>query len=135
MCRTKIEKVSGCNHMTCLFCGYDFCWFCGGDASHGSGHWTGFGCGASMMNDAPPPSTQIGRVLKKLAWVVLFIILFPIFLVLFVPVSLTIGFITVGCKNSCLCGLINFVLSPLAFAFGLVLDICFIPIAIGVVIY
>lgn len=27
-CRTWIEKNSGCNHMTCFLCKYEFCWIC-----------------------------------------------------------------------------------------------------------
>ena len=52
MCRTKIEKNEGCNHMTCAFCQYEFCWLCGGDASSESNHWApGHGCGADMMEE------------------------------------------------------------------------------------
>ena len=31
MCRTKIIKSEGCDHMTCRYCGYEFCYICGGD--------------------------------------------------------------------------------------------------------
>ena len=28
-CRRRVEKTSGCDHMTCLKCRYDWCWECG----------------------------------------------------------------------------------------------------------
>ena len=34
MCRTKIEKDGGCNHMQCRLCGYQFCWICLAPASY-----------------------------------------------------------------------------------------------------
>jgi len=36
-CNTRIEKNSGCNHMTCRSCKHDFCWICMGPWSdHGA---------------------------------------------------------------------------------------------------
>jgi hypothetical protein len=32
-CNAKIEKTSGCNHMTCRECHCDWCWLCGQDIS------------------------------------------------------------------------------------------------------
>ncbi len=29
-CDSSVEKTSGCNHMTCYTCGYEFCWMCRG---------------------------------------------------------------------------------------------------------
>eukprot|EP00347_Sterkiella_histriomuscorum_P021619 403333348 len=28
-CKVRLEKISGCNHMTCRQCGYSWCWLCG----------------------------------------------------------------------------------------------------------
>jgi hypothetical protein len=30
-CKTTIEKVSGCMHMTCPICNHEWCWTCGCD--------------------------------------------------------------------------------------------------------
>jgi len=32
-CKTIIEKMAGCNHMTCSNCKFEFCWLCGGKYS------------------------------------------------------------------------------------------------------
>lgn len=32
-CKTKVEKESGCNHMTCYICKFQWCWLCGGTYS------------------------------------------------------------------------------------------------------
>ena len=52
MCKTRIEKNAGCNHMTCGFCNYEFCWACGKSASSADNHWSAYGgngCGIGMM--------------------------------------------------------------------------------------
>ena len=44
-CRTRIEKISGCNHMTCVSCHYGWCWLCG--KKYSSWHYNPiniFGC-------------------------------------------------------------------------------------------
>jgi len=45
-CRRMIERIEGCNHMSCSTevggCGYEFCWACGGP--YDGGHFTDFGC-------------------------------------------------------------------------------------------
>lgn len=48
MCSVKVSKISGCNHMTCLFCKYEWCWVCGGEGT--ADHWNPlnpFNCGAT----------------------------------------------------------------------------------------
>jgi E3 ubiquitin-protein ligase RNF19A len=45
-CRTRVEKVEGCNHMTCYFCSFQWCWICGG--TYTPDHYVPFnplGCG------------------------------------------------------------------------------------------
>ena len=32
-CGIEIQKLDGCNHMTCSKCKYQFCWICGGKYS------------------------------------------------------------------------------------------------------
>lgn len=32
-CKTKVEKIEGCNHMTCYICKFQWCWLCGGTYS------------------------------------------------------------------------------------------------------
>jgi len=44
-CHVPIQRASGCNHMTCGTCRYEFCWMCGG--KYGDNHfewWNVFGC-------------------------------------------------------------------------------------------
>jgi hypothetical protein len=42
-CRAHIERSSGCNHMTCFSCKYEFCWLCSADYGGGR-HFGGSGC-------------------------------------------------------------------------------------------
>ena len=77
MCRTKIERLAGCNHMTCLYCEYEFCWFCKADASSQARHWRGTGgCGAGMFDEAPPSLTS--RVCSAIWLVIGELILTPL---------------------------------------------------------
>ena len=61
MCRTKIEKNAGCNHMTCQVCKYEFCWACGASASNKEDHFNPYNpknCGAKMMDETVKPNTK-----------------------------------------------------------------------------
>ena len=60
MCRTKIEKSGGCNHMTCLFCKYQFCWSCSASATTEERHFSaGQGCGVKMMDEKVRPGDHL----------------------------------------------------------------------------
>lgn len=55
-CRERIEKNSGCNHMTCR-CGHQFCWICMGNWSKHSGS-AAYSCRSVAV--VPPPATAGG---------------------------------------------------------------------------
>ena len=92
MCRTKIEKTEGCNHMTCGFCRYEFCWICGNAASSDSQHFSSnplsfmTGCGAGQMEQNPPGLCV--RIWRKIGIFLLGLLLLPFFLIFATPVAL-----------------------------------------------
>lgn len=62
-CSAMIERVAGCNHMTCR-CGYSFCWLCG--ARMTPGHFAASGCtqyhGTPKRNRLNPSSAWMSIV-------------------------------------------------------------------------
>ena len=90
-CKSRIEKISGCNHMTCTRCRYEFCWVCGGKYS--KRHFRKlniFGCPGMMYQVVRRDKNlkkklfcaKIFTLFKILATVILFLLL-PIIGVLF----------------------------------------------------
>ena len=49
MCKAKIQRIEGCNHMTCYVCHYEWCWICLGEGS--PEHW----------NPLNPLSCSVGK--------------------------------------------------------------------------
>jgi hypothetical protein len=87
-CRHKIEKVDGCNHMTCAVCGYNWCWLCKG--KYTSNHFSNlnpFGCpnlqsGYNTRENWPMWKIYCARIKGLCFWIML---------VLFSPVIIVFG--------------------------------------------
>ena len=141
MCSVKISKVSGCNHMTCLFCKYEFCWVCGGEST--TDHFNilnPLNCGASQFMDNPPNKWL--RYLFKLVVMTIAIMMLPMILLLTCPVccaslgwmlflSLCFGY---SSRRSCFMVMLKLVFGVIAvimfFAIGMVINILVIPSAL-----
>lgn len=113
--------------MTCLFCKYDFCYHCGGFAGTGSTHFApGFGCGVTMFGQ----QGACQRYALKFLYILLMIVGIPLVIVLGPPLWLSGATVYVGFSLGCAFGCCSLCLLPIAFAIGLCLDICWIPVAI-----
>ena len=130
--------------MTCAFCDYHFCWACGGSASSADNHWGGNGCGIGMMESNIKPGDHLTFMRRTGAHTclrgikifmgfclaaIICIILFPFWLVLFVPGVCATGAYDKA-KRERYGILARSFLSIMGFLLGLVLDICFIPLAL-----
>ena len=129
--------------MTCGFCYYEFCWACGASSTQADNHFGPLrGCGVAMMDESAKAGERgnIGpcrKILKIIGLVLLCIILWPFALVLYMPIASAVLSALIM-KDKCgWCGAIIF--APIGFVIGLILDICFIPVAIlvtlGVILY
>jgi uncharacterized membrane protein len=105
--------------MTCIVCGYEFCWNCleyaGSDADHFN-PLNPSSCGVGMMQQQLPTTNR--RWLAVAKWIgqlFLFIILLPLFCVLWFPIFLAYA----GCKCKCGC-CCNSICSLMGLIFGLV---------------
>jgi uncharacterized protein YacL len=85
VCKTKVEKNEGCNHMTCIICKYEFCWFCLGYAGHDANHWSPvspYYCGASQFGNVNS-QWQILNYLKIFLFWLAGVLLIPALYVLY----------------------------------------------------
>lgn len=139
MCSVKISKVSGCNHMTCLFCKYEFCWVCGGEST--SDHFNvlnPFNCGATQFMEKPP--NRVLLLLLKVIGMSLVTMLLPMVLLFGLPIAsacLGVNFVFI-CLNkvrrniilSLLIVPVAILLPLMCFCLGMGLNIIFIPLAL-----
>ena len=92
-CGIEIQKLDGCNHMTCSKCKYQFCWICGGKYSNN--HYNNplspcFRMQYSKSNSLFARNCFL-RILKIIGCILLFFI--GIGLVLCLPGMIMIGFV------------------------------------------
>ena len=130
LCRTRIEKNKGCNHMTCGFCKYEFCWACGASATNEENHFGAFrGCGVKMMDENVKPGDhlKLNRCSTR-AWcvakVILCIIFYPVIVVFWCPCSAAQSSWR-GSQHKPTCERVAG--TACAFCFGLVLDVVVVP--------
>ncbi|CAG9333288.1 unnamed protein product [Blepharisma stoltei] len=82
-CRRKIEKVDGCNHMTCAVCGYQWCWLCRG--AYKRNHFSRlnpFGCPNLQAGTNTRQNWPLWKIYRRRAGMCMFwiglILLFPL---------------------------------------------------------
>ena len=133
LCRTRIEKNEGCNHMTCPFCSYEFCWICKGYAGGFlvNDHFnpiSPLSCGVGKFEKDPGICMRFG---KQLLFFIAAIILLPILLVLAMP-CFCFASVCYKCGDNVRDSWCHFVwifpLSISMFIVGLFLDIVVVPI-------
>ena len=145
MCRTRIEKNEGCNHMTCGFCEYEFCWVCGASATNEDNHFGVLrGCGVDIMDDTKRPgdhlkfdhqkTTRRNRCKYRAAFVgkvILCIIFYPLIVVFVWPLLMARD----SLENSIDKIWWERVIRAIgAFFLGIVMDICVIPILLALTV-
>ncbi|EAS07676.4 Ibr domain protein (macronuclear) [Tetrahymena thermophila SB210] len=134
ICKTVVAKISGCNHMTCKVCGYEWCWLCGNryDRIHFFS-LNPFGCASLQFR------SLVGwkLALYKLLILLLCILIFPFLMILTVPIYfVNLCHRQLYYQKTC----VKIIIYPLIFIAGLIVQpiadalffICLIP---GLIIY
>lgn len=79
-CQGLVEKIAGCNHMTCSICRYEWCWLCG--SAYSTAHFSAlnpFGCPG--LQDRPRDDWGKCKILLlRLALLLLFLVAIPVLL-------------------------------------------------------
>lgn len=77
-CQSRIEKMSGCNHMTCSRCRHQFCWLCRGKYSANHYLWYNiFGCPKMQYQQMTTGKNRIFQFCKFLLMLVVVILAVP----------------------------------------------------------
>eukprot|EP00347_Sterkiella_histriomuscorum_P018509 403345242 len=134
-CKTKVEKVEGCNHMTCYFCRFQWCWICGG--TYTQDHYVPFnpfGCGNQQFAKKHKWYIQFWI---NLGWLLLALILLPLIIVFGLPAFLIaicfdkpLRHVRRGCCKSLNYFLQGLVYGILLFSAGMALNVIAIPLFI-----
>jgi hypothetical protein len=130
-----VEKMAGCNHMTCKACRYEWCWLCGATyTSYHFSNWNPLGC----------PGLQGGhhrdnykRILcKRFCMIIGYLLLLPFAIVIGLVLGFPI-FFTTKCADdcecmyrydqNCCCKLLKIIL---VFVIGLLLNVLVAPLAV-----
>ena len=119
--------------MTCRYCEFKFCWACRKGATYGHFSNPKLGCGVALFEN--PGENQCLRVLKTVGIVILCVLLFPLFLIFFLPVVMCVAVWKTLEEKPLGEKIISVViLFPIMFIFGLILNVIFIPIFIVILI-
>ncbi|CDW86144.1 ibr domain containing protein [Stylonychia lemnae] len=135
-CKIRIEKNDGCNHMTCIYCRFEFCWICGG--MYAPDHFNPLnpiGC-TGTFNLRPGFFNQLTVFLKRLIKGIFMLILLPFFVIFITPLFMAGLFVDKcfrqrispyqGCKRKVALILVGI----LGFLLGLVLNVLTIPLIV-----
>ena len=136
MCKTKIERTKGCNHMSCGFCEYEFCWICHRGATENSNHWNEYsltGCGVGQLDSRVDRRDLDAINRKKAGKFCMYFFCFPFIVIYEVPKFLAIIFLDQ--TEGHLTNWIRYPLVVLIFFVGIPLGVIAIPFAIIWCIY
>lgn len=120
VCKTKIEKNEGCNHMTCIVCSYEFCWHCLNYAGNDAEHFNPLNpdsCGIGMM--ASHVESRAKRICKMVVYIILIILFLPAICIFWLPIALA----SAACKCNCGC-----CCNSIMAVFGFISGFIFVPI-------
>ena len=136
MCKTRIERIRGCNHMTCGFCLYEFCWICHRGATADSDHWNEYsltGCGVGQLDERTSRYDLDKLRSRKCGRIFLFIMCFPFICIVWVPIFLSTIFL--DHTDNRLTNWLRVPLCILIFIIGIPLGALAIPFALIYCIY
>lgn len=139
-CHHGIEKVDGCNHMTCGKCHFEFCWLCGGHYSSKHYEWYNiFGCPGMQYSHLD--RRGLFRIyLERVARVLCFIFILPI-IIAGLAIGLPLALVLTGLFGPLIkyrennmeenCGVKEFFIQLLIF----LLSIVFLPLSVLLLIF